>query len=155
MKLEQFFLLLLISTRFLFFAVILRSLRLVYLVVTLSVMLLDSWYFDAKYANYLRNCYNQFLWSLPFLLNWLIRLLFNVIIVDLLQPIRLVFQVVPLQSLVNSYLVSYLCFLTFFQPLQLIVVVVDFCLNFLSAMLNACVISSFKRLVSLVVCPIS
>ena len=59
---------------------ILRMLRLVCLVVTLSVMLLNCWYFNAKYANYLCNCYNQFLWSLLFLLNWSIRLLFNVII---------------------------------------------------------------------------
>ena len=59
---------------------ILRSLRLVCLVVTLSVMLLNCWYFNAKYANYLRDCYNQFLWSLLFSLNWSIWLLFNVII---------------------------------------------------------------------------
>ena len=58
----------------------LRSLQLVYLVVTLSVMLLDCWYFNAKYANYLHDCYNQFLWSLLFSLNWSIWLLFNVII---------------------------------------------------------------------------
>ena len=58
----------------------LRSLRLVYLVITLSVMLLDYWYFNAKYANYLCGCYNQFPWSLLFLLNWSIWLLFNVII---------------------------------------------------------------------------
>ena len=58
----------------------LRSLRLVYLVAMLSVMLLDCWYFNAKYANYLRDCYNQFLWSLLFSLNWSIWLLFNVII---------------------------------------------------------------------------
>ena len=77
------------------------------------------------------------------------------LLLDLLRPIRLVFQVVPLYSLVNSYLVSYLCSLTFFQPLQLVVVVVGFCLHFLSTMLNACVTSSFKWLVSLVVCPIS
>ena len=42
-----------------------------------------------------------------------------------------------------SYLVSYLGIITFLQPLQLVVVVVDSCLNFLSTMLNACVISSF------------
>ena len=58
----------------------LRSLQLVYLVVMLSVTLLDSWYFDAKYADYLRDCYNQFLWSLLLSLNWLISMLFNVII---------------------------------------------------------------------------
>ena len=50
-------------------AVVLRSLRLVCLVVTLSVTMLDS--FNAKYANYLRGCYDQFSWSLSFLLNWL------------------------------------------------------------------------------------
>ena len=66
---------------FLFVVVILRSLRLVYLVVTLSVMLLDCWYFNAKYADYLRDCYNQFLWLLLFSLNWSIWLLFNVIII--------------------------------------------------------------------------
>ena len=27
-------------------------------------------FFNAKYANYLRDCYNQFPWSLLFLLNW-------------------------------------------------------------------------------------
>ena len=48
-----------------------------------------------------------------------------------------------LQSLMFPYLVSYLCTLTFLQPLQLVIVVVGFCLNFLSTMLNACVISSF------------
>ena len=58
----------------------LRSLRLVYLVITLSVMLLDCWYLNAKYADYLRDCYNQFLWLLLFSLNWSIWLLFNVII---------------------------------------------------------------------------
>ena len=62
----------------------------------------------------------------------------------MLQPIRLVFQVVPLRFSVGSYLVSYLCSLTFSKPSQLVIVVVDFCLNFLSAMLNACVISSFS-----------
>ena len=58
----------------------LQSLWLVYLVVTLPVMLLDCWYFNAQYANYLRDCYNQFLWSLLFSLNWSIWVLFNVII---------------------------------------------------------------------------
>ena len=58
----------------------LRSLWMVYLVVTLSVTLLDFWYFNAKYANYLRDCYNQFPWSLLFPLNWSVWLLFNVII---------------------------------------------------------------------------
>ena len=59
----------------------LRSLRLVYLVVTLSVAMLDGWCFNAKYADYLRNCYNQFLWSLLFLLNLMSSITFNVIIV--------------------------------------------------------------------------
>ena len=46
-------------------AVVLQSLRLVCLVVTLSVMMLDSCCFNAKYANCLRDCYDQFPWSLP------------------------------------------------------------------------------------------
>ena len=50
-------------------AVVLQSLQLVCLVVTLSVTMLDS--FNAKYANYLRGCYDQFPWSLSFLLDWL------------------------------------------------------------------------------------
>ena len=62
-------------------AVVLRSLRLVCLVVTLSVMMLDNCCFNAKCATYLRYCYDQFPWSLSFLLNWLFRLLPNVIIV--------------------------------------------------------------------------
>ena len=74
-------LVLLISTRCLFYAVILQSLRLVYLVVTLSVTMLDGWCFNAKYADYLRDCYDQFLWSLSFLLNLISSITFNVIIV--------------------------------------------------------------------------
>ena len=62
-------------------AIVLRLLRLVCLVVTLSVMMLDSCCFNAKYANYLHDCYDQFSWSLPFLLKWLFQLLPNVIIV--------------------------------------------------------------------------
>ena len=62
-------------------AVVLRSLQLFCLVVTLSVMMLDNCCFNAKYATYLRDCYDQFPWSLSFLLNWLFRLLPNVIIV--------------------------------------------------------------------------
>ena len=46
-----------------FYAVILRSLQLVYLVVALSVTMLDGCCFNAKYTNYLRDCYDQFLWS--------------------------------------------------------------------------------------------
>ena len=72
---------LLISSHCPFYAVILRSLRLVYLVVTLSVTMLDGWCFNAKYANYLRDHYDQFLWSLSFLLKWLVWSHFNVIIV--------------------------------------------------------------------------
>ena len=72
---------LLISTRRPFYVVILRSLWLVYLVVTLSVMMLDGWCFNAKYANYLHDCYDQFLWSLLLSLICLVRLLLNVIIV--------------------------------------------------------------------------
>ena len=60
-------------------AVVLRSLQLVCLVITLSVTMLDS--FNAKYAIYLRDCYDQFPWLLSFLLNWLFQLLPNVIIV--------------------------------------------------------------------------
>ena len=134
---------LLISTHCPFYAVILRSLRLVYLVVTLSVMLLDAWCFTAKYANYLRDCYDQFLWLLSLLPDWLVRLLLNVIIVWFVTTCSLGFSGRTLQSLLSSYLVSYLRILTFLQPLQLVIVVVDFCLNFLSAMLHACVISSF------------
>ena len=62
-------------------AVVLRSLQLVCLVVTLSVMMLDNCCFNAKCATYLRYCYDQFPWSLLFLLNWLFHLLPNVIIV--------------------------------------------------------------------------
>ena len=62
-------------------AVVLRLLQLVCLVVMLSVTMLDSCCFNAKYATYLRDCYDQFPWSLSFLLNWLFRLLPNVIIV--------------------------------------------------------------------------
>ena len=120
----------------------------------LSVILLDCWYFNTKCANCLHDCYNQFLWSSLFLFNWPIWLLFTVILLDLLRSIPLVFYIVPLYSWVNSYLVPYLNCLTFFQPFQLVVVVVGFCLHFLSTMLNACVISSFKHLVSLIVCPI-
>ena len=39
------------------------------LAVTLLVTMLDSWCFNAKYANYLHDCYDQFLWSLSFLLK--------------------------------------------------------------------------------------
>ena len=74
-------LVLLISTRFLFYVVILQSLWLVYLVVTLLVKMLDGWCFNAKYANYFRDCYDQFLWSLLLLLNLISLITFNVIIV--------------------------------------------------------------------------
>ena len=134
---------LLVSTRCPFYAVILWSLRLVSLVVTLSVMMLDSWYFNAKYANYLRDCYDQFLWSLSFSLKWLVWSHFNIIIVWFVTTYPLGFSGRILQFSMFSYLVSYLHILTFLRPLQLVVVVVGFCLNFLSTMLNACVISSF------------
>ena len=74
-------LVLLISTHFLFYAVILRSLRLVYLVVRLLVTVLDGLCFNAKYTNYLRDCYDQFLWLLSLLLNLISSITFNVIIV--------------------------------------------------------------------------
>ena len=43
--------------------------------------MLDGWCFNAKYANYLRDCYDQFLWSLSLLLNLISSIIFNVIIV--------------------------------------------------------------------------
>ena len=39
------------------------------------------------------------------------------------------------------------CSFTFLQQLQLVILVVDFCLKSVPTMLNACVISSFMRLV--------
>ena len=117
-------------------------------------MLLDCWYFNAQCADYLHDCYNQFPWLLLFLLNWSIWLLFNVIIAWFVTIYLTGFSSCTIVFLMTSYLISYLCFLTFFQSLQLVVVVVGFCLHFLSTMLNACVISSFKRLVFLIVCPI-
>ena len=110
--------------------------------------------FNAKYANFLRDCYDQFLWSLPFSLNWLIWSHFNVIISWFVTTYPLGLSGQILQSSMFSYLVSYLRTLTFLQPLQLVVVVVGFCLNFLFTMLNACVISSFEQLVSMVIHPI-
>ena len=83
---------LLVSTCFLFYAVILRSLQLVYLVVTLSVTMLDGWCFNAKYANYLRDCYDQFLWSLSLLLNLVSSIIFNVIIVWIVTTYALGFS---------------------------------------------------------------
>ena len=44
------------------------------------------------------------------------------------------------------------CKLTFFWPLQLVIVVVDFFPKYVSTMLNACVISSFMQLVFPVIC---
>ena len=110
----------------------LQSLWLVGLAVTLSVTMLDSWCFNAKYANYLHGCYDQFLWSLSFLLKWLVWSHFNIIIVWFVTTYPLGFSGRILQSSMFSYLVSYLHILTFLQLLQLVVVVVDCCLNFLS-----------------------
>ena len=63
----------------------------------------------------------------------------------MLRPICLVFRVIPLQSLIHSYLVSYLCILTFLQQLQLVVVVVNFCLEF--SICNAKCLCYFQFLV--------
>ena len=105
--------------------------------------MLDGWCFNAKYADYLHDCYDQFLWSLSFLLNLISSITFNVIIVCFVMTYTLGFS--GRSSVIFNFFLPgiLLRILTFLQPLQLVVVVVDFCLNFVSAMLNACVISSF------------
>ena len=70
----------------------LRSLQLVYLVVTLSVMMLDGWCFNAKYAKYLHDCYDQFLQSLSLLFNLISSITFNVNIVWFLTTYLLGFS---------------------------------------------------------------